>query len=596
MMRPSLSLMIFLVGAARADIAITVDGDGSHHLTSTSYEVVLAPDGRLDRLRVHGTDFVDPTTGMKHAGYFYAKGPLTNPTIERVDDRTLRAIGPESALTIVGDEDRMVWTFSNRTAARLIYVMIVDPAVQAVALDRGPLMRLPVEMAGRTSVWYRDRAKLTIDGGTRIWGPWAGKYCIWEVGVEPEASREVTFTSAEAPEEESARAAEVARTEPQPPAEPDGPMWDLAALSAPPRTWPADGFAAEGVRALFYEGVPFQGRPTKVFAWLGLPAVRTGEKVPGIVLIHGGGGTAFDSWVRLWTWRGYAAISMDTCGCVPGGEHGQRPRHEDGGPPGWGGYGQIDWPRTDQWCYHAVAAAILGHSLLRSLPEVDADRIGVTGISWGGYLCCIVAGVDHRFRFAVPVYGCGFTLDHAFAGSVRGLGEERAARWMRWWDPSAYLPAAAMPMLWVTGTNDFAYWLPALQKSYRLPSGPRTLAVRLRMPHGHGPAGEGPEEIRAFADGVVNGGPGLARITDQGRDGRRIWATFTPAVPVAAAELLFTRDTTTWPERLWEVAPAQLGPPGRVEATLPDGVTCYFLNLVDERGLVVSTEHEELAP
>jgi hypothetical protein len=36
-----------------------------------------------------------------------------------------------------------------------------------------------------------------------------------------------------------------------------------------------------------------------------------------MVLIHGGGGTAFADWVRLWTGRGYAAIAMDLCGCVP---------------------------------------------------------------------------------------------------------------------------------------------------------------------------------------------------------------------------------------------------------------------------------------
>ena len=42
--------------------------------------------------------------------------------------------------------------------------------------------------------------------------------------------------------------------------------------------------------------------------------------------------------------------------------------------------------------------------LLRAQPDVDAARIGLTGISWGGYLTCITAGVDDRFRFAVPVY------------------------------------------------------------------------------------------------------------------------------------------------------------------------------------------------
>jgi hypothetical protein len=37
-----------------------------------------------------------------------------------------------------------------------------------------------------------------------------------------------------------------------------------------------------------------------------------GRKVPGIVLLHGGGGTAFESWVKLWVDRGYAAIAIDT--------------------------------------------------------------------------------------------------------------------------------------------------------------------------------------------------------------------------------------------------------------------------------------------
>ena len=32
--------------------------------------------------------------------------------------------------------------------------------------------------------------------------------------------------------------------------------------------------------------------------------------VPGVVLVHGGGGTAFSEWVTEWTNRGYAAISI----------------------------------------------------------------------------------------------------------------------------------------------------------------------------------------------------------------------------------------------------------------------------------------------
>jgi dienelactone hydrolase len=379
-------------------------------------------------------------------------------------------------------------------------------------------------------------------------------------------------------------------------------MWDMARLSAAPATWDAEGFSADGVRALYFQGEPYHGAPTRVFAWLGLPAVPPGTTVPAMVLVHGGGGTAFASWVRRWTARGYAAIAMDCCGALPrkavidGKEGKEWERNPAGGPRGWGGFDQIDAPRTDQWTYHAVAAAILAHSLLRAQPGVDSGRIGLTGISWGGYLTCLIASNDARFRFAVPVYGCGFTNEHTFAPSVLSLGEERARRWMQWWDPSSYLAQAAMPLCWITGSNDFAYTFNALQKSYRLPPGARTLAIRLRMPHGHGDAGEAPPEVFAFADSMLRDGEALVRISGQGRSGAAAWASYACAHPLAKAELNWTVDHGPWPARLWQAAPADISVAGKVTASVPAGATVYYLNLFDQRGCVVSSEHEELAP
>lgn len=369
--------------------------------------------------------------------------------------------------------------------------------------------------------------------------------------------------------------------------------WNLARLSEVPKTHPASDFHAEGVKALFYEGLPYKGRPTRVFAWYGAPALEAGAKCPAMVLVHGGGGTAFDAWVRLWNQRGYAAISMDTCGCTPGGENGKHPRHEFGGPPGWGGFDQLDDPIEDPWTYHAVADAILAHSLMRSFPEVDAERTGVTGISWGGYLTCIVAGVDTRFKFAAPVYGCGFLGDNsAWLDAFKGMGPEKSAKWISLWDPSLYLPRVSMPMLWVTGTNDFAYPMDSLQKSYRLPRSDRTLCIRVRMPHGHGGPGENPEEIHAFANTILKGGPPLGKITAQRRDDRNVWANFTSSTPIVKAELNYTKDSGRWQDRKWESTPANLDTAkGTATATLPEGTTVYYFNLTDQRELVVSSEH-----
>lgn len=99
----------------------------------------------------------------------------------------------------------------------------------------------------------------------------------------------------------------------------------------------------------------------------------------------------------------------------------------------------------------------------------------------------MVAGVDHRFKFAVPVYGCGFYLDTIFVDALNKLTPEQRQRWMQWWDPSTYLHKAPMPFLWITGANEQIYLLGAFQKSYRLPPGARTLSIPVQMSHGHGP-------------------------------------------------------------------------------------------------------------
>jgi len=367
--------------------------------------------------------------------------------------------------------------------------------------------------------------------------------------------------------------------------------WDLKSLSKAPRVYEAKT-EEPGVRALYYESVPFRGRATRVFAYYGVPA---GRKLPAMVLVHGGGGTAFAEWVRLWNRRGYAAIAMDTCGYEPGKAPSDKPweptkqRQLYGGPEGWdASFETTAEPVTDQWTYHAVAAVILAHSLIRSFPEVNPHRIGVTGISWGGYLTSIVAGVDSRFRFGAPIYGCGYLGDDSvWTKDFQKMGSEQANKWLGLWDPSHYLPNARMPLLWVSGTNDFAYPLDSLRKSYELPQGPRTLVIRLRMPHGH-IEGATPAEIGAFADSILKGGDPLPRVwmVSQGT------LAYASPHPITTAQLAFTQDDGPWLDhRRWETVPAHLDPGARrVSAEIPAGAIAWYFMLTDDRSLTVTSD------
>lgn len=377
--------------------------------------------------------------------------------------------------------------------------------------------------------------------------------------------------------------------------------FDLEALSKVPEVYPTDVAAAEGVKSFFYEGLPYQGKPTRIFAYYGVPRTPSDQqpskgKFPAMVLIHGGGGTAFDRWVKLWNSRGYAAIAMDLCGCVPVGTYGKWQRHEQGGPPGWdASFSQLDEAVEDQWTYQAVSAVAFAHSLIRSYPEVDADRTGVTGISWGGYMTSIVAGVDDRFKLAVPVYGCGFLGENsAWLPAFEKMGANKANLWLKQWDPSEYLGRAKMPMLWVNGTNDFAYPMDSWKKSYHLPQGERTLCLRIRMPHGHGAAGENPEEIHVFANSLLTGGSPLAKVTDHGVEGDMTWAIFESPVAITKAELCLTRQSGRWQDREWESLAATIDPAtSKVTAKIPTDATVFYLNLFDDRNCAVSSPHVE---
>ena len=353
-----------------------------------------------------------------------------------------------------------------------------------------------------------------------------------------------------------------------------------------------------GVQPLLYEYGEWNGRPAKAFAWLGLPELKPGRKCPGIVLVHGGGGTAFADWVRLWTSRGYAAIAMDNCGGVPCWNESPYcrylwPRHEFSGPAGWGDFENVEKPVNEQWPYQATSTVIAAHSLLRSLPEVDASRIGITGISWGGILTCMASGLDNRFAFAAPVYGCGFLDAMVFTeGMPPRSTPEKNAKWLSMWDPSLYLASAEMPFLWVNGTNDFAFNMESMARSAGLVRAGSIFCVPVCMAHGHGGVGEKPPEILDFANRITGHGESLENplLSSVGLHGSLASLGFKPGWKSSKAELNYTLGSGVWKDRLWETASASLDlASGKISAEIPKGSTALYFNLFSEAGLIYSS-------
>lgn len=303
-----------------------------------------------------------------------------------------------------------------------------------------------------------------------------------------------------------------------------GTIWDMRALARTPAFRWLD---EEGpVRLLLYRGEAYQGKPTDVFAYYATPGTLAGnpaldDDLPALALAHGGGDRAFRDWVTFWAKQGYAAVAMDLAGCGPNlkGEYDKlfKPERLLRGGPGQDGRRKIldiNLPVTDQWPYHAVANVILSHSLLRSLPGVDPERTAVAGISWGGYVTCIAAGIDTRFKAAMPFYGCGFLTENSAwkdMGLFDQLTEPQRRRWAELWDASRYAGKINIPLFALTGAKDFAYPLESFARTYASPQGPRYFRITPDMGHGAQFMTRTPEAV-VFMDSVLRGGDPLPTL------------------------------------------------------------------------------------
>ena len=184
-------------------------------------------------------------------------------------------------------------------------------------------------------------------------------------------------------------------------------------------------------------------------------------------------------------------------------------KHEYSGAEGWGRFDQAEKNDSDQWSYHAVAIAILANSFLRSQAGVDKQKIGVTGVSWGGVATCLATGLDSRFNWAAPVYGCGYLGEPGCQLYDRNEWDQSLLdRWLKRWDPANYLEDSKIPTLWINGTNDASFPLKSTFRSADLVNAPTCFRIVPEMLHGHGEVSEDIPEIFEFAR-IINSNSSL---------------------------------------------------------------------------------------
>jgi acylaminoacyl-peptidase len=143
----------------------------------------------------------------------------------------------------------------------------------------------------------------------------------------------------------------------------------------------------------------------RIQGWFYRAPARDGRPAPLVVQIHGGPATLY-GWSLIWEWQSIIGQGMSVYACNPRGSE---------------GYGQ-DFMRANfrDWGDGPMADVMAGVDALIADGLADADRLGVTGGSYGGYLTSWMVGHTDRFKAAVSCRSVNDMTAEMLSGDIAG--------------------------------------------------------------------------------------------------------------------------------------------------------------------------------
>jgi cephalosporin-C deacetylase-like acetyl esterase len=173
--------------------------------------------------------------------------------------------------------------------------------------------------------------------------------------------------------------------------------------------------------------------------------------VPAVIIQHGLPGSRFDL-----QWRGVELAQLGVASILIDAPHAREHRIGPDSQP----INFTEQDRAEQ--IQVIVDLRRAVDLLRSLPEVDAERIGYLGVSFGGAMGGLLAGVEDRIVAYLLAVGDGGLVTNATGpedadGPFADLAPEQREAWLDLMEPIEpiyYVGQSASPVLFQSGTQD----------------------------------------------------------------------------------------------------------------------------------------------
>jgi dienelactone hydrolase len=314
------------------------------------------------------------------------------------------------------------------------------------------------------------------------------------------------------------------------------------------------------------------GQDTSVIYAIIASPVKPGS-YPGLLVLHGGGGYAEIDKAKKWAKQGYIALVLDEPGIAS-----LEKIPFSNGPWKKFAYGVNRFTAqpdvTNSTIFDGVLAAVQGLYLLSTQPGVIKSRIGVVGISWGGYLTTIVSGLANQMVHAsFSVFGSGFYDEGStFLKELDKMTPADRAVWLRYLDAGRRVRDIKAPFFIAAAANDNWFYPPAVMATlYSIKGETNHLfspnsSHKIELPGGT--TGGSPEQPgwllmeQTYFDYFLKGKgqrlPKIKKIKTEKTITGNVAVRFevNSALPVSGAQVSYSPAGVEWTHRKWETIQA----------------------------------------
>lgn len=344
-----------------------------------------------------------------------------------------------------------------------------------------------------------------------------------------------------------------------------------------------------------------RGNINTVYAIVSYPEKK--GKYPALLILHGGGGNAegLQGMVKQYAQQGYVAMAIDQpgiCGMdnTPNSDGPWKTK-----PGGEGPRFEIGTQAANSTLTDAIIADLQAFNWLANRTDVDKERVGITGFSWGGYSTTMLAGLlGSRVKAAYTIYGCGFyDKDSFWTKILADLPTATRHVWLKYLDAGRRAPAIKAPYFVEAASNDTYFQPTAVMATLAAIPGTKNHVWGPNLNHKRLEEGSGMQQqyfdhyLKGVGEAFYTVGLSKAQQFAQGHPKVDIHIGSSDAVKIQYVRLYYSKHAADWAERVWESVEAKRADDGSYIASLPANLArglSYYAYAVDSLHRAVASE------